>query len=95
MQPIKDGLFFTFIDETSNSAFTNSASNGIIMVNGAGAQADVARWAKVVAVGPDCRDVHPGDEVLVEAGMWTVAFENSGQRQWKTDESKLIVVRSA
>lgn len=51
-------------------------SSGIIMLGDDGKTDGVRpRWCKVYAVGPDQKDVAPGQWVLVEHGRWTRGVE--------------------
>ena len=50
------------------------------------------RWAKVLTIGPDCKEIKVGDFVCIEPQMWTNAFEYDGVQIRKTDESKVMMV---
>ena len=47
-------------------------SSGIILRNDNGTSAGIRpRWGKIYAVGPDQKDVHPGQWICVAHGRWT------------------------
>jgi len=51
-------------------------SSGIILMNDDGKTDGIRpRWAKVYAVGPDQKDVTPGQWILIEHGRWTRGVE--------------------
>jgi hypothetical protein len=58
-------------------------SSGIVLLGDDGKSSGIRpRWAKVYAVGPQQRDVKPGEWVLVEHGRWTrgVNVEVAGEQ---------------
>ena len=51
-------------------------SSGIILLNDDGKSTGIRpRWCQVYAVGPDQKDVKPGQWILVEHGRWTRGVE--------------------
>lgn len=49
---------------------------GIVLASDDGKSHGVrARWARVLAVGPEQKDVVPGDWVLIQHGRWTHGFD--------------------
>jgi co-chaperonin GroES (HSP10) len=79
-------------DGQAGGRFVNTTKSGIITSTTVKDQANVDRWAQVLAVGPDVTLAQPGEWVLVESGYWTEGFEHEGGRAWKTDEEHLILV---
>lgn len=55
---------------------SRTLSSGIIMLGDDGKTDGIRpRWCKVYAIGPDQKDVVPGQWVLVEHGRWTRGIE--------------------
>jgi threonine dehydrogenase-like Zn-dependent dehydrogenase len=50
------------------------------------------RWGRVEAVGPDVHGIQVGEFVLIEALQWLRSEEYEGQKIWKTDDSKVLMV---
>lgn len=92
IDPVRDHVIFTFVEDISNERFINSTSSGILTTSNSLEQTNHPRWVKIHAVGPKAYDVKPGDYALVEAGKWTNQFVVDGTRYWKTDESQLLAV---
>lgn len=72
-------------------------SSGIILMNDDGKSDGIRpRWAKVYAVGPDQKDVVPGQWVLVEHGRWTrgveVEIEGEALTLRRADPTAMIMV---
>lgn len=90
--PLRDTIIFQFIDETSGiqRGFTDVTKSGIVIAQ-APSQQKVARWGKVVAVGPES-GVLPGQFVLIEALQWTTRTEIDGDNFWKTEDSRILAV---
>lgn len=73
LKPIKD-----FILVTSMNFGERKLSSGLVLLGDDKKSSGIrARWGKVYAIGPDQKDVTPGQWVLVEHGRWTrgVKFE--------------------
>ena len=53
-----------------------TTQSGIILNSDDGKSEGIKpRWGKILAVGPEQRDVQPGEWVLVSHGRWTRGFE--------------------
>jgi len=71
---------------------------GIIILNDDGKSYGVKpRWGKVYSVGPDQKDVVPGDWILVEHGRWTRGIdlenEDGSKINWrKIDNSAILLI---
>lgn len=92
LQPFDNGVFFQFLEDTTNTKFANKSAGGLFISLDSTVQANVPRWGKVTHVGPKVRDVTLGEYILIEAGMWTQSFEvHEGHKLWKTDEEKVLL----
>jgi co-chaperonin GroES (HSP10) len=90
IKPLSNAVFFRFTDDAAVTTFSNKTKTGIMIAGGD--QSNIPRWGKVLDIGPEVRDIAVGDNILVEAGMWTAGFEANGKRVWKTDEDKVMLV---
>jgi co-chaperonin GroES (HSP10) len=67
IRPIKNKILVTDLESGEQVL-----SSGIILPDDDVTNRGIRpRWAKVVAVGPDCKSVRPGQYVLIEHGRWT------------------------
>jgi hypothetical protein len=94
--PLKNNVMFTFIESTGGTKgrFHELIRSSGIYVPPTVAAQKVARWAVVVAAGPDAT-VEPGDYILIESLMWMegVKYEGvEGGKIWKTDDQKILAV---
>ncbi|WP_407305379.1 hypothetical protein [Acinetobacter sp.] len=91
--PLKDHIMFQFLDETGGSKgkFTDRTLASGIIIPTVDSSQKLPRWGRVMAVGPKS-SVSIGQYVLVEALMWTYGTEVDGQKMWKTDDSKVLMV---
>ena len=91
--PLKNNFMFSFLDETGGAKgkFTDrTLASGIIIPTVDSAQ-KLPRWGRVVAAGPESA-AEVGQFILVEALMWTYGTEVDGQKMWKTDDTKVLMV---
>jgi len=91
--PLNDNIMFQFLDETGGAKgkFTErSLLSGIIIPTVDSSQKQ-PRWGKVVAVGPDSA-VKVGEFILITALMWTYGTELDGEKMWKTEDAKVLMV---
>lgn len=91
LKPLRDGILFQFLNETTAGQFVNKNKGRIIIANPEiDIQGKYARWVKVIAVGDDVKTCSVDDVVLVHPGKWTLGFtfEEDGKEQkfWKTDD---------
>ena len=97
IRPLGNNIIFTFIEETTGKkgAFVERPlKSGILLPQSANRQ-KIARWGKVVAVGPKVEGISPGEFVLIEALMWTFGADTGeGEKVWKTDDTKVLLVTS-
>jgi co-chaperonin GroES (HSP10) len=91
--PLRNNIMFCFLDETSGSKgkFTErKLASGIVLPTLDSSQ-KLPRWGEVLAAGPESQ-VKPGEYILIESLMWTFGTEVDGQKMWKTDDQKIIMV---
>ena len=73
-------------------------SSGIVLLGDNGKSTGIRpRWGQVYAVGPDQKDVKPGDWICVEHGRWTRGIEiedESGVRTVRRVDPKDIMLMS-
>jgi hypothetical protein len=92
-QPIENGIFFEFVEDSSSGKFINQAASGILLNLNSTTQANIARWGKPVRLGPDVADITLDDYILVESAKWTTGFKlENGRQTWKTDQEAILAV---
>jgi co-chaperonin GroES (HSP10) len=93
LNPIRNSIIFKFLDEIdSRGQFVTTTASGIILTSHHEDSARNPRWVEVLAVGPDCEKVVPGDRILLPALRWTKGVKFEEQRMWKTDENEVVAV---
>ena len=94
LKPLFDGILFVFLDDFKKGFFQEETDWGFKIGATTDNSAQEARWAKVLAVGPDVpeEDVKKGTYVMIEPLMWTRGVENDGVQVWKTDFSKVMLI---
>lgn len=90
IEAIQNNIIFQFVEDVTQTRFVNKAASGILVASGDGNQTVYPRWGKALHVGPDVREVKPGDYIMIEPGKWTFGFIVEDVRYWKTDEDKVI-----
>ncbi len=97
IKPLGKNIIFIFKDKVnSKGEFVRPpTASGIELIGGYDDSAKQSRWAVVVATGPDCKDVVPGQEILLPALRWTNGITVGDQKFWKTDEKQVVAVRSS
>lgn len=92
--PIRQDVIFQFLSEVSKQGnFKEKTSWGFEVTRGRQHfEEEGHRIGKVVAVGPECKQVKTGMEVVIQKLMWTNQFGVEGKQYWKTDESKVLAV---
>jgi len=93
LKPLGITLLFTFLDETGGAkgAFSERTRSGLIIPKLQSTQKG-ERWGKVVAVGDGVEGVVAGDYILIEPLMWTPGEVFEGEKVWKTNHDKVMVV---
>jgi co-chaperonin GroES (HSP10) len=93
LKPLRNTFLFSFFNETVGGRIVERNRQGLVLINqGTDVQSTDARWGKVLAVGPETKDIKVGDIVLIEYGKWTVGFKYDGINVWKSDEEKVIAL---
>ena len=94
LTPLRNGILFVFLDTFKNDGFKTTTEWGFEIAGDHTTAGKEGRWAKVIAVGPEVTsNISNGIEVFVEPLMWTVGFKHEGVDVWKTDESKILLVK--
>ena len=91
-EAVDHNVIFQFVESSLYGRFVNEAKSGILISSLDTSQTTYPRWGKVTHLGPRVSDISVGEFVLIEPGKWTVGFEINGQKHWKTDEDKILLV---
>lgn len=93
LKPLKNNIIFKFLDETGGSKgkFTDRRTASGIVLPTLDSSQKHPRWGQVIAVGPEA-EVSPGEFILIEALMWSFGTEFDGEKLWKTDDTKVMMV---
>ena len=93
LRPLHENFFFEFLNETYGGRFVERNKSPIVLLNmDDEAQSKYARWGRVYAVSDEVTEFGVGDFVLIEAKMWTTAFEFEGTKIWKSDVNKVCAI---
>lgn len=97
LTPIKNNIVFEFIDRVNaKGEFEKEKSeSGLVLTSSFDDSAKEPRWINVVAVGPDCTSIRPGQQALLPNLRWTSGFKFGGVRMWKSDETQVVALRDA
>ena len=80
LKPLNDSVIVTDMNFKGRSL-----SSGIILMNDNGTTAGIRpRWGQVYAVGPDQKDVVPGQWICVAHGRWTRGLDIEDDQGAKT-----------
>lgn len=94
LKPIGSNIFFKFHDKTHNGHFVETHSSGIILDAGQNHAYSTrySRTGDVVAVGPEVKDIKPGDKIVIKTLMWTDHSFDLGNegRAWMTNERHVL-----
>jgi co-chaperonin GroES (HSP10) len=95
IKAIKNGFIFQFVDAVNaKGEFEKGTTDtGIILKATFDDSAKQPRWVNVVSVGPECKNIKEGDQVLLPALRWTAASKLEGQSIWKSDETQIVARR--
>ena len=93
LKPLRNAILFQFLDDTSGDKgqFTERSRSGLYIPTLKNEQRQ-ERWARVVAVGPEAKGINVNDFILIEPLMWTSNEVFEGQKIWKTDTTKVMMV---
>lgn len=89
---IGNAVIFQFCDKVSSTRFINTTQSGVLISELDTNQSNLARWGRVVRVGPKVTEVKEDDFILVDPGRWTSGFMFGKHRLWKTDEDQIALV---
>lgn len=93
IRPLRNNVIFRFLEDTVGTKGAFIERHSFLIIPGSNSTQKVHRWVEVIAVGPDCDGVQPGDYALVEALMWMEGVKLSlDEKVWKTDDSKILAV---
>ena len=90
---IKDHVIFKFKEKVHKGQFTEEKIGDIVLAymgKDHRKDAEYSRVATVVAIGPLCKAVKPGDVVIVEKHKWTPAFTVCEDSFWRTTEEFIL-----
>jgi co-chaperonin GroES (HSP10) len=93
LRPLNNTVLFQHMDQTTgqSGSFSERTRSGLIIPKLQSTQKG-ERWGKVVAVGPDVHGVEPGEFILIEPLMWTEHEVFEGEKIWKTNDTKILLV---
>lgn len=93
LNPLGKTFLFQFCNDTTEGVF-KAKNKGRIIIAGTTVdrQGDYARWAKVMAIGPEVVDFKVGDIVLIGALRWTKGLTHKDVMIWKSDESEVLAL---
>lgn len=96
LKPIKNTILFQFNDPVNTKGQFEAAAteSGILLQGSFDDSAKTPRWATVIAVGPDCKYIQIGQEILLPALRWTPVIKHNGSNYWKTDEKEVVAKRN-
>ena len=93
IRPLNNNIMFQFLEQTSGTKGAFQEVHAFLIIPKTVSTQKVARWGKVIAVGPKVDGIEPGDYILVEALMWMEGVKlNDAEKVWKTDDSKVLAV---
>lgn len=92
LKPIRDIVFVTDLDIGARKT-----NGGIILADDDMKVWGIRdRWAKVHSVGPDVKDLNPGDWILVSHGRWTQGFDidldGETIRLWRVEYPDAVMI---
>ena len=88
---LEDGIIFKFLENISGQSFDNKTNWGFEIKDKTD-DFKRPRWAKALRLGPKVVHVKENDYILIENLQWTAGLEYYGDKFWKTNESRVIMV---
>lgn len=88
---LEDGIIFKFLEEISGQSFDNKTSWGFEIKDKTD-DFKRPRWAQALKLGPTVKHVKENDFILIENLQWTSGLEYYGDKFWKTNESRVIMI---
>ena len=88
-KPLRDGILVNSMEFGEQRT-----EGGIIILSDDGKSTGIhPRWAKVIAIGPDQKDVAIGQYVLVAHGRWSRGFKLNGETVRTVDPKDVYVIQ--
>lgn len=97
IRPLGSSILFTFTDKVVKSGGMehfvppSTASGIVVLALNIDEQAKKPRWAKVVAIGPQVKEVCVDEYILITPLRWTTGIVFEGTKIWKTDEKEVLM----
>lgn len=92
LKALNSRIIFQFLDEVQGNKFNEYAREGLLLVKHRHNQLNKPRWAKVISVGKEVKNVKSGHYIFIENLGWTLRSEINGELFWNTMESKVLLV---
>lgn len=95
IQPLNNGIHFTFLDSVRKGFFEEKTHSGIIVDIGSNHNysSKYARLGIVKAVGPEVQNISIGDTIAIKPLMWShspIVVEEGVDPIWLTDTRNVI-----
>lgn len=92
LRAIGNSILFKFVDETHGKYLGITTKSGLIVATGSSDQQE-PRWGYVLSVGANVDEqIKPGQYILIEPLAWTPGMYVDEERQWRTDDSRVLAV---
>ena len=93
IKPLHNSIIFVFDEEVVGNEFNNKTESGIIY-RSYSTDVTTSRWATVLAIGPEVKEVVIGDNILIENLKWTEGCKMpDGNKVWRTEEQWVMCIR--
>ena len=97
IEAIQNHIIFEFLDKVNSAGMfeREKTEGGIELLKSVDDSASVARWARIVSLGPECnKELQASNcEILIEHLKWTAGVEFNNRKVWRTDESNVLAYR--
>ena len=90
VKPLSKHFFFKFTNDFAGGRFIEKSGSAIILTNQAIDSQNGPRWAEIIEIGPDVKNVDVGDIVLLESMKWTRAINFDNIQFWKSDDDQVL-----
>lgn len=100
LKPLHNQIFFRFNEsiisnEKGQKMFETETHSGITVMANIEDSTSTPKWGEVIKVGDYVTEVAVGDQILIEPLMWTNGIKMKNEDTfWKTDEDKIIGIRT-
>lgn len=97
IKPINNNIIFTFVDRvnTKGEFEKDQTDSGILLQANFDDSAKSPRWVNVIAVGPECKDIQVGMQVLLPNLRWTSGVKVNNRKVWRSDETQVVAHRAS